>query len=223
MKSWRGGEHLLDQLAVLVLDPLALHQGTPGLGNPVGECVADRLQLTEVEYPWRRSDGVDPVRDLGMAEGLAEERRQLRLETADLAAQLAPRPALVDPGRRTRRSPDVSAERASREIVGQADSKVEAAIHSASSTAICGTPLTWTAAMARRLVPRSTRVPLAGGAEEKGDRSLLVGDRQRATVQLAGDPGSDSPGAESRMQSRPLEPIGVEGAQRDAGLDDRDR
>lgn len=89
-------KHPLDQFAVLGLHPLSLHQGAPGLGDPVGQVVANRLQITEVEHPRRRGDGVDSMRDRNVTEGLAEERGQLRLETADLAAQLEPRAALVD-------------------------------------------------------------------------------------------------------------------------------
>jgi len=91
-----GGEHLPDELVVLVLDPLPLHQRLPRLGSAVGEAVADRLQLAEVEHPRRGGDGLDAVRDLGVAEALADEAGQLRLEPADLATQLQPRVALVD-------------------------------------------------------------------------------------------------------------------------------
>ena len=91
------GEHPLDQFAVLGLDLLPLHQGAPGLGDPVGQVVANRLQVTEIENPRRCGDGFDPMRDRSVTEGLAEERGQLRLETADLATQLEPRVALVDP------------------------------------------------------------------------------------------------------------------------------
>lgn len=97
----RRGEHLAHQLAVALLDPLPLGDLEPRLGNAVGEAVADRLQLTEVEDPRRRRDGVDPVGDLGVAEGLGEEARQLGLQAGDLAAQLPARLALV----RRRREP----------------------------------------------------------------------------------------------------------------------
>lgn len=138
----RSGDHLPHQLAVLVLDLLSLHQSSPGFGDPVGKLVAERLQLTEVEEPGRGRDGFDPMRHLGVAERLAEKRGQLRLETADLAAQLDPRTTLVDP------DPELGELLAFQQSghlqgsVGQADPRVEAAIHSASSTAICGTPLT---------------------------------------------------------------------------------
>jgi hypothetical protein len=151
----RGSKHPLDQLAVLVLDPPLLNQRPPRLGDALGKAIANRLQLAEVEDPRRYRNRVDPMRDLGVTEGLAEERGQLRLEAADLAPQLEPRLALVDS------SPEpgellVSQCNGHLQKCSQADSRVAAAIHNASSTAICGTPLTWTAATARRRVPCST-------------------------------------------------------------------
>lgn len=90
-------EHPLDQFAVFGLDPLSLHQGATGLGDSVGQLIANCLQLTKVEDPRCRGDRVDSMRDRGAAESLTEERSQLRLETANLAAQLESRRALVDP------------------------------------------------------------------------------------------------------------------------------
>jgi hypothetical protein len=92
----RGGEHLLDQLTVFVLDPVPLDQCPPRFRNATREPIANRLQLAEVEHARDGRNGVDPVRDLGVTEGLAEEAGQLRLEAGDLAAQLQPRLALVD-------------------------------------------------------------------------------------------------------------------------------
>lgn len=90
------GEHLLDQLAVRVLDLLSLHQSATGVGNAIGEPVPNRLQLTEVEHPRSGSDGLDAVRNLRMAKTLADEFGELRLEPADLLAQLQPCLALVN-------------------------------------------------------------------------------------------------------------------------------
>jgi hypothetical protein len=92
----RGGEHLLDQLVVLVLDPLALDQRLPRLSHAIGEPVPKRLQLTEIEHPRRGGDGLDAVRDLRVTEPLADETGELGLEAGDLPAQLQPRLALVD-------------------------------------------------------------------------------------------------------------------------------
>lgn len=91
-----GGEHPPDELVVLVLDPLSLYQRLPGLRRAVGEPVSNLLQLTQVEHPRRGSDGLDMVRNLGVAEPLADEAGELCLEPGDLAAQLQPRLALVD-------------------------------------------------------------------------------------------------------------------------------
>jgi len=90
------GEHPLDQLPVAILDPPALDQRLPRLGRPGGEIVAHRLELAEVEHPWPGAKRLDPVRHLGVAERLAEERCQLGLEAGDLRAKLQPRLALVD-------------------------------------------------------------------------------------------------------------------------------
>jgi hypothetical protein len=94
----RRREHLANELAVALLDPLSLDQGLPGLSDSIGEAVSDRLELAEVENPWSRSDRVDPVGHLGVAESLPEEGRQLCLEAADLAPQLKSRLALIDAG-----------------------------------------------------------------------------------------------------------------------------
>ncbi|HEX5983215.1 MAG TPA: hypothetical protein VFY69_03315 [Solirubrobacterales bacterium] len=91
----RRGEHLPDELVVVRLDPSTLLDGEARLGDPGDEAVANRLELAEVENPRRGRDGIDPVGDLGMAEGLGEEARQLALQARDLPAQLQPRVALV--------------------------------------------------------------------------------------------------------------------------------
>jgi len=92
----RGGEHPLDQLPVLVLQPPSLDQRLPRLGDAIGEPVANRLQLAEVEDPRFGGDGGDAVGDLGVTEGFTEDSGQLSLQARDLPAQLLPRPALVD-------------------------------------------------------------------------------------------------------------------------------
>ncbi len=91
-----SGEHPLHELAVRVLDPLPLHQGLSGLGCAIGKLVPNRLELAEIEHPRRRGGCLDPVRDLGMAESLADEAGELGLKPADLPAQLQSRLALVD-------------------------------------------------------------------------------------------------------------------------------
>jgi hypothetical protein len=91
-----GGQHSLDELAVLVLHPRPLDKGGARLGDAVREAVANHLQLTEVEDAGSDREGVDPVRHLGMAERLAEEPAQLGLEPGDLTAQFEPCIALVN-------------------------------------------------------------------------------------------------------------------------------
>ena len=66
------------------------------LGDPLGELVAQLLQLAEVEDPRLGGHRGDAVLDLDPAEGLGEEAGELALEMADLAPQLGPGQALVD-------------------------------------------------------------------------------------------------------------------------------
>ena len=92
----RRGQHLAQQLVVRGLDPGPLAQGQPRLGDPLGEIVAQPLELAEAEDPGLAGDGGDAVVDLDPAEGLGEETGELALEMADLAPQLGPGEALVD-------------------------------------------------------------------------------------------------------------------------------
>jgi hypothetical protein len=92
----RRREHLLDELAILVLVTPSLRQSPLGLPDPVGEPVPNSLQLAEVEHPRRGGEGIDPVRDLGVAEAVSEAGGELGLEPGDLPPQLQPRLALVD-------------------------------------------------------------------------------------------------------------------------------
>lgn len=100
-----GGEHSLDELVAFVLGPPALHQGLPRLRHAIGEPIADRLELAEVEHPRHRGDGIDAMRHLRVAESLADETGELRLESSDLPAQLQPRLPLVDPDTQLLESP----------------------------------------------------------------------------------------------------------------------
>ena len=105
----------------------------------------------------------------------------------------------------------------------QADSSVAAAIQSASSTAIWGTPPTWIAAIAIRRVTWVDHAALGGGAEEQPDGRPLVGDHQRALRQLPGPPGQRLPRGRVADAELAVDLLGVEEPQRDAGLDRRDR
>lgn len=135
-----SGQHPFDQLAVLVLDSRPLDESGARLGNAIGEAVANHLQLTQVQHPGGGRNRVDPVRNLGVAESLAEEPTELGLQPGNLAAQLESCLALVDRDAKSRKRL-IEKTRHLRKC-NHAASKVEAAIQSASSTAIWGTPLT---------------------------------------------------------------------------------
>ena len=91
----RGGEHVVEELAVGLLELLALDQRPARVGDPAGERVAALLQLTEVEHP-RRTRGGDPVRHVDPAETLGDQPGELQLEPADLPAQLGAGKSLID-------------------------------------------------------------------------------------------------------------------------------
>ena len=87
-------QHLLDPHAVTLLFSGPLGHGVPRLGHPVGEVVAQPLELLEAEQPrpartWYRGGGGPP------GPGLGEQTGQLVLQPADLVAQGLPRGALV--------------------------------------------------------------------------------------------------------------------------------
>jgi hypothetical protein len=90
----RVGDHLLDELAVLLLDRAPAVQLGPRLGEPVGDRVADRLERGDVQHP-RPARGGDAPFDPGAREGRAEEPRQLGLQPGDLAAKVPADEALV--------------------------------------------------------------------------------------------------------------------------------
>ena len=92
----RGGEHLIQERGVGVLEGDPLGERPVRLGDADGEGISQHLELTEPEHP-RRSDGTDPVRHVDAAEALGDERRELPLKLADLAPQLGAGQTLVDP------------------------------------------------------------------------------------------------------------------------------
>jgi hypothetical protein len=100
----RGGEHLLQKLAIGLLDEGALGEDAVGLRQTGRERVADLLQLAEIEDP-RRPGGVDPIGHGDPPHPLGDEPGDLTLEPADLAAQFVPRPPLVDLARTAWRPP----------------------------------------------------------------------------------------------------------------------
>jgi len=85
----RGRQHPLEQLAVGGLEPGALLERPPAVGDLGGESVADRLELAETERPRlgrrRGHAGVDSE----ARERLGDDRRQLALQATDLAPQLS--------------------------------------------------------------------------------------------------------------------------------------
>jgi hypothetical protein len=91
----RRGEHLAQQLAVAGLHPGSLGQRQAGLGDPLGQFVAQPLQLAEIENAGLGGEPGYAVFDPHPAERLGEEGGQLALEAADLAPQLETRRPLV--------------------------------------------------------------------------------------------------------------------------------
>lgn len=91
----RRREHPLEQLAVagLQLGPFA--QLDPRLGDPVGERVADRLQLAEAEHPRLGREGRRPGVEADAGKGVGEERAELGFQAADLPPQLGAGKPLV--------------------------------------------------------------------------------------------------------------------------------
>jgi hypothetical protein len=83
------------QLAVGGLELGPLGERVARLGDPVGEFVADPLEVAEPEQPRRRGDALDPVGDGEPREALGREPGQLALEPADLGAQLGAGETLV--------------------------------------------------------------------------------------------------------------------------------
>ena len=140
---------------VVRLDPILLAERLFCLGNANGQVVAQPLQLAEIENPRLGSDRRDAVLDRDAAEPLGEQRGELTLEATDLAPQLGPGEALVDLDAKRHRT--LSCEQLRHRPAPSLDHRsVAAAIHNASATAICGTPLTWTAATERRRLRGST-------------------------------------------------------------------
>ena len=92
----RRGQHPAQQLVVGGLDPGALAQGQTCLGDPLGQVVAQLLELAQAEDPGLDRDRGDAMADLHPAECLGEEAGKLALEMADLASQLDTGEALVN-------------------------------------------------------------------------------------------------------------------------------
>ncbi len=94
-------------------------------------------------------------------------------------------------------------------------------IHSASSTLISGTPGTWTAQSSIRRVSEATPRPSAVSPNTSAIAIALVCDHDRALRQFESVPAETLRLARDPQPDLTLDAIGVEGADRHAGLDDR--
>jgi hypothetical protein len=93
-------DHLLDQLAVLLLEVHPARQIRPGLLEAACQRVTYGLEIGDTEHPWA-ARGRDAELDPAAGEGAREELPELALELADLATQIVPRAPLrvfADPG-----------------------------------------------------------------------------------------------------------------------------
>ena len=91
----RALQHPLEQLTVAGLQFLALAQGSGPGRDSRGERVPDLLQRAEVQRARRDRRGRDRGVEPEARKGLGDQRRELALEPADLAAQLGAREPLV--------------------------------------------------------------------------------------------------------------------------------
>jgi len=89
------GEHVTQELAVTLLQPVALAQRDTSLGDPSRQGVADSLQLTEVSNSRRSRRAGRASAHPKPREGLGRKAGQLPLEAPDLAPQLGTSKSLV--------------------------------------------------------------------------------------------------------------------------------
>jgi hypothetical protein len=91
----RRRQHAPQQLAVagLNLGPFAQRHSSPS--DPLGEFIANLLELLEAGDTRLGEMSRDPGVEIKPRKSLNGEARKLMLETADLAAQLSPREALI--------------------------------------------------------------------------------------------------------------------------------
>lgn len=88
-------QHFLQQLAVALLQLVALAQRDTSLGDPSRQGVAHPLQLTEVSNSRRSCRAGRASVNSKPREGLGREAGQLPLEAPDLAPQLGTSKSLV--------------------------------------------------------------------------------------------------------------------------------
>jgi hypothetical protein len=94
LEALRLEHHLLDQPAVLLLDVGAVAERAACVGDPVGQVVAELLELAQRQQA-RTAAGGDGELEALARPGGAEELRQLVLEASDLTQQRPPGGALV--------------------------------------------------------------------------------------------------------------------------------
>jgi len=87
-------KHLLDQLAVLLLDVADVVEAGSDVLDPGGEPVAHLLELVHGQDP-RAAQPRDREVDAGSREGRAEQPRERELQRGDLPAQVGARGAPV--------------------------------------------------------------------------------------------------------------------------------
>jgi hypothetical protein len=90
----RVGEHLLDQLAVLLLHVADVVEAGPDVLDPGGQAVPDPFQLVHGEDA-RAAEPGDREVDSVPREGRAEQPSQGEFQRGDLTAQIRARVALV--------------------------------------------------------------------------------------------------------------------------------
>lgn len=93
----RRREHLLEQLSIARLQLILPVQGPARLGDPVGEGIADALQVLQPGHPRSARSGGHLGIDRNPRKGLGCKKCELVLEAADLAPQLGAGEALVAP------------------------------------------------------------------------------------------------------------------------------
>jgi hypothetical protein len=86
-------QHLLEQLAVSLLDPAAARDLRLGFAKAGGEAIADPLELGNAEDP-RPAAGADAPLDSLAGERGGEQLAQAALEQRDLAPKLGADPAV---------------------------------------------------------------------------------------------------------------------------------
>jgi len=89
------GEHVAQQLAIVLLQLVALAQRDTSLGDPSRQGVAHSLQLTEVSNSRRSCRAGRASVNPKPREGLGRKTGQLPLEAPDLAPQLGTSKSLV--------------------------------------------------------------------------------------------------------------------------------